>query len=266
MNSKVSVIIPCGSIDKYFESALDSILCQTYRNIEVLVIANGLCDEDLTLLKECCSKDNRVIVYSTDIRSLINALNMGIHYASGNYIARMDCDDISLPTRLERQIKFFNDNPEYAVVGCRVSLIDSNGSILSKKFKFVECHDQIKRITPIRNVMCHPALMFKRSDLVKIGGYKFGFMSEDHELFIRMLNCGMRFHNINETLFCYRRHEGQITSFNKAWRHFIEISSFLYMHACLEKKLKYVIGIIVLFPPLRKIKSIFDKISIKENQ
>jgi glycosyltransferase involved in cell wall biosynthesis len=266
MNSKISVIIPCGSIDKYFESALDSILCQTYRNIEVLVIANGLYIEDLILLREYCSKDNRVIVYNTDIRSLINALNMGIHFSSGDYIARMDCDDISLPTRLETQIQFFNDNPEYSVIGCRVSLIDSDGNTLAKKFKFIEHHDQIKKITPIRNVMCHPALMFKRCDLVKIGGYKFGFMSEDHELFIRMLNSGMRFHNINETLFCYRRHEGQITSFSKAWRHFIEISSFLFMHACLEKKVKYIVGIIVLFPPLRKIKSFFDNFSIKENR
>lgn len=265
MNATISVIIPCGSIDKYFESALNSILCQTYRNIEVLVIANGLCAEDLILLRENCSKDDRVIVYNTEIKSLINALNMGIHYASGDYIARMDCDDISLPTRFERQIQFFNDNPEYSVVGCRVSLIDSNDGALTKKFKFIEHHDQIKKITPIRNVMCHPALMFKRCDLISIGGYKFGFMSEDHELFIRMLNSGMRFHNINETLFYYRRHEGQITSFNKAWRHFIEISSFLFMHGCLERKIKYMVGVIVLFPPLRKIKSFFDMAFIKEN-
>ena len=98
----VSIIIPCSKVDQYFESALDSIINQTYRDIEVLVMANGLSATELVELHSICSRDERIVVYKTDIKSLINALNMGIHYSSGEYIARMDCDDISLPARIEK--------------------------------------------------------------------------------------------------------------------------------------------------------------------
>lgn len=255
----VSIIIPCGKVDQYFELALDSIINQTYRDIEVLVMANGLSSTELDELHSICSRDARVVVYKIDIKSLINALNMGIHYSSGEYIARMDCDDISFPARIEKQVDFLLKNTDHSVVGCRVALIDKNGKFLTKKFKYVENDADIRSCMPIRNVMCHPALMFKKSDLISVGGYKFGFMSEDHELFIRMLRAGMKFHNINENLFCYRRHEGQITSFDKAWKNFIEITSFLIMHGFTEKNPKYLLGIAVLFPPFRMAKMFLEK-------
>lgn len=260
----VSVIIPCGKVDQYFELALDSIINQTYRDIEVLVIANGLCLAELDLLSSICSKDSRVIILKTEMKSLINALNMGINYASGAYIARMDCDDVSLPQRIEKQVSFFLKHQDYSVVGCRVNLIDKDGKGLDKQFKYVEHHGDIFNIMPIRNVMCHPALMFKKSDLISVGGYKFGFMSEDHELFIRMLRSKMKFHNINEVLFHYRRHEGQITSFDKAWKNFIEISSFLLMHGISEKRPKYIFGIAVVFPPFRRVKLFIENLFIRK--
>ncbi|MCX9034085.1 glycosyltransferase, partial [Citrobacter portucalensis] len=189
----------------------------------------------------------------TDIKGLAFALNLGINESQGDYIARMDADDISSKERIEKQVSFLNDNPEYDVVGCRVVLVDEHNNVLRKTFPFVEKHEDISRTIFFRNVMCHPALVFRKVSILAVGCYKFGFMSEDHELFIRMIIKGMKFYNINDTLFSYRKHSAQITDISNAWRHFYEISSFLYMHAFVDKKFKCFAGIIVIFPPLRKL-------------
>lgn len=248
----VSILFPCSRVDDFFDEALNSIIFQTYKNIEIIIIANGVSTDDYNYLDNISLTDERIRLIRTDIKGLTFALNLGIHNANGFYLARMDSDDISNVERIEKQVNFLNNNLDCSVVGCKIVLIDENNETLRKTFPFYERHEEIARIICVRNVMCHPALMFRKDSLISVGAYKFGFMSEDHELFIRMLNEGMKFHNLQEVLFSYRRHSSQITNIKNAWRHFFEVSSFLYMHAFLNKKVKCLAGIIVIFPPLRQ--------------
>lgn len=254
----LSVLMPCSRIDSFIDDAITSILKQTYTDFELIIIANGLGSEN-EQLKKLEKSDSRIKVLSTDIKGLVFALNLGLSEASGKYIARMDSDDISLPTRFQRQLEWIEKNIDYDIVGCRVNLIDEGGELLDKKFPFYESNAEIIKILPVRNVLCHPALIFRKESLIRVGGYKYGFMSEDHELFLRMMYCGMKFHNINEVLFLYRRHNNQITAMDKAWKNFIEISAFLLMFAFRDKKYKCLLGVIATFPPVRKIYALCRK-------
>ncbi len=255
----LSVLMPCSRIDSFNEDAINSILNQTYTDFELIIIANGL-GEEKDVLRKFESLDNRVKIISTDVKGLVFALNLGLSEASGKYIARMDADDISLPTRFQRQLEWIENNNDYDIVGCRVTLIDEFGEILEKKFPFYESNADIIKILPIRNVLCHPALIFKKESLLKVGGYKYGFMSEDHELFLRMMLSDMKFYNLDENLFLYRRHNNQITSIDKAWKNFYEISAFLIMFAFRDKVYKCLLGIVVTFPPVRKIYAFWRKV------
>ncbi|OAT23449.1 glycosyltransferase [Buttiauxella gaviniae ATCC 51604] len=249
----ISVVLPCNRIDPYFTDAVNSILTQSFDDFELIIIMNGMTDYDIKDIIPFLESDKRIKLLITNIKGLVFSLNLGISFARGKYIARMDADDISHRDRFIKQIEFLENNSEYDVIGCRIQLIDEHGENLEKKFPFYETSQEITNILPIRNVLCHPALMFRKSSLLDVGGYKFGFMSEDHELFLRMIHKGMKFANLDDNLFYYRRHDGQITSFDNAWKNFYEISSFLFMCSFRDKQFKCLLGIIVVFPPLRKI-------------
>lgn len=265
-DSLVSIILPCSRVDSFLEQSLNSILSQTYRNFELIIIANGVSEEELFLLEKMSKTDGRIKLLHTLIKGLAFALNLAIHEAKGVFVARMDADDISHKDRIEKQVEFLEANPDYSVVGCKVDLIDENNQILSKKFPFYEHHQEISKIICLRNVMCHPALMFRKESLLAVGAYKFGFMSEDHELFIRMICQNMKFYNLPLHLFSYRRHSAQITNISPAWKHFYEISSFLYMHAFVDRKFKCLLGAVIVFPPVRVLHTFLRRIYSKKGR
>jgi hypothetical protein len=161
----------------------------------------------------------------------------------------MDADDISLKNRLELQYIYLEKNPHICLVGCDSNLIDDNGNILLQKFKFYEDDSSIRKYLPIRNTILHPAIMIRTKTLIKAGGYKYGHMSEDHELFIRIArDKENRFHNIGQVLFLYRRHTAQITDISNARKNFCEISGFLFTEFLLTLNLRYILGMFVVSP------------------
>lgn len=250
----ISVLLPISRLDEYFELALASIFNQTYSKFEVLVLANGVSDDEYSRISQLCSIDSRVVLYRLTLRGLVFALNYGIDRAAGTYIARMDADDISALSRFEEQVKFLQANPDYGVVGGRVNLIDGLGSQLGRKFKFYSGNDQIYKVLPFRNPMCHPGLMFRKLALLNVLGYRFGFMSEDHEMFIRMMQAGIKFENIDHLVLSYRRHDAQITDISNAAKHFSEISSFMWMHFYNTKRFKYLLGALAVHPLVRRVR------------
>ncbi|MCB5196114.1 glycosyltransferase [Deefgea salmonis] len=247
----ISVLLPVSSFDEYFPIAIDSILNQSYSNFELIVLVNGVDDHEYEKISAVCCSDFRVKLIRLNLRGLVFALNYGLELASGKYIARMDADDISSSDRFLKQIDFFSKNPNFSVVGGRVELIDENGNLLMKKFNFYKTNAEIYNVLPYRNPLCHPGLMFVRQSLIDIGGYKFSFMSEDHELFIRMMRAGYEFFNIDYPVLQYRRHGAQITNSSKSFTHFVEISAFMYMYFMRTLNAKYILGMLVVFPPFR---------------
>ena len=106
---------------------------------------------------------------------------MGIGESYGEYIARMDSDDISLPERFEEQVRYLDENKDVDVLGCRVRLIDSVSESLERSYPYFQSNRDIRRVLPFRNPLMHPALMFRKSVLLSVQGYKYGHTSEDHE-------------------------------------------------------------------------------------
>jgi len=117
-NSLVSVLIPCYNCEEYVEEAVMSIIKQTYPNLEILVIDDGSTDNTGNILKILAKEDPRIIyIKNEENLKLIATLNKGLNLCKGKYIARMDADDISLPTRIEKQVNFLEAHPEIGIVG-----------------------------------------------------------------------------------------------------------------------------------------------------
>ncbi len=253
---KISVLMPVARLDKYFESALNSILAQTFCEFELIVLANGCSDTEYSELLKVCSIDKRVILKRLVVCGLMFALNYGIEISRADIIARMDCDDLSFNKRFSLQYDFLKKNKHVDVVGGRIRLIDADGKNLDKSFKYYESHAEIIKVLPYRNPLCHPALMMRKSALLKVWGYRYGLMSEDHEMFIRMMYAGVKFHNISDEILEYRRHPSQITDISKSYDHFCEVSSFLLMYFLKYKELKFLVGAGAIYPPIRKLRNL----------
>jgi len=247
----ISVIMALGEVDKFTVPAVNSILNQSYLNLELIIIINGPKSDFYKNDLDFYFNDKRIHIYALSIRGLTNALNFGISVAKGEYVARMDGDDISCSDRLMLQADFLNKNTNIGVVGCRVKLIDELDNILPDNFFYFENNLSIKKILPIYNPMCHPAVMFRMKCLEDLGAYKYGFMSEDHELFIRIAyQSKWELHNLNNVLFYYRRHNNQVTSKNSSFKNFREISAFLFLHFMQTFNLRFLLGILYILPPV----------------
>ena len=113
----VSFLMPVYNSAKYLREAIDSILNQTYQNLELIISYDESHDGSLEIIREFEKKDSRIIISYGQGRGIIKALNDGLNLTKGHYLARMDSDDISLPARLETQIKFMQANPSIGICG-----------------------------------------------------------------------------------------------------------------------------------------------------
>jgi len=262
----VSCLLPITQFDDFAIMAIDSILNQTYQNFEILLLCNNITDADFARLHSAYSQNKQLIIHRINLPGLCFALNFGLNEAVGEFIARMDADDISLPQRFEKQVAHLLRNQNTVLVGCKVKLIDECGSDIGY-FPFFENSKKIKSLLPIRNTLVHPALMFRRSTVLQIGGYKYGFMSEDHELFLRLLDIpDTDFYNIPIELFLYRRHKNQITNSLDKKKHFAEITPFLLMNFLKRRKFSYILGIFWVLPITRWVKDYFKKLVSQFNK
>lgn len=209
----VSVILPIYKDDGFFDEALNSILVQTHKNIEVLVIANNSDDSLWEKIVEYAQQDLRIKPFRLELGGLANALNYGIERSRGEYIARMDADDICVKDRIEKQLEFMLKNIDIDILGTQIQYIDMNSNFTEKGRTLVpENHEKIVQFLKKRCPFWHPTVMFKRKSIIKIGGYKYGFYGEDYELWIRAYLAGLKFHNLPEVLLNYRTHLNQMSS------------------------------------------------------
>ncbi len=123
----ISVILPVYNGEAYLALAVDSILVQTFRDFELIAVHGGSTDRSPEILRDFADRDMRVRVVRQDGKGLVGALNQGIALARGELLARMDADDIAHPDRFATQVAFLRGNPDIAVVGSAMTLIDEAG-------------------------------------------------------------------------------------------------------------------------------------------
>lgn len=201
----VSVIIPAfNESPKMISDAINSILKQTYNNLEVHIFDDSTKTETKNAI-DSFLKDSRVHVHRSNERvGFIKSLNKGLEVSSGKYIARMDGDDFSLLHRIEKEVAYLEANPNIMVVGGQINIMNESGKITSVrsyptggiKFFLFSC---------MRNPLAHPTIMMRREVVDK--GYRYDEslkMSEDLDLWLRLMNDGYRLANLPDTVLNYR--------------------------------------------------------------
>ncbi len=210
-NPKVSVIMSVYNCEKYIKESIDSILSQNFSDFEFIIINDGSTDRSKEILESY--KDERIRLFNNQNKGLTKSLNEAIGYSRGEYIARMDADDISLPKRFEKQINFLESNLDYVMCGTWAEFIDEEGVYL-RDYERPVTDSEIKKEILFHNPFIHPSMMIRKSVFSTVGNYKVSFKHiEDYELWSRIV-FKYKTANIPEKLFKYRIHKKQITNKN----------------------------------------------------
>lgn len=191
----------------YFRKAIQSMINQTVMPSEIVIVKDGsLTDELNEAINDFLNSNADLIriIESKDNIGLGKALNLGLSHCKYDYIARMDTDDISLAARCEKELRCFLEDSSLSIVGTWVNeFIEDETNIVSTRK--VPCnYDEIFAFCKRRNPFNHPSVMYKRDDILKVGGYADLRYGQDYDLFGRMLINGYKAVNINECLLLFR--------------------------------------------------------------
>lgn len=215
---KVSVILPVYNCEKYIRESIESVLNQTFEDFELLIIDD--CSTDSTIAIMETFNDSRIkLIRKDENTGLIRSLNYAISIAKGEYIARMDGDDICLPHRFEKQVRFLEQNPNIILCGSAIQIINED-SILQHPL----VHEEIIVKLCFGTSFCHPAIMGKTA-VFKENLYDHKFKhAEDYDLWTRLAFKG-ELANLEEVLLLYRIHDEQVSQLNNKYQTTIGYSS-----------------------------------------
>lgn len=212
MRLLISVIMPVFNSEKYVAEAIESILNQTFNDFEFIIIDDGSTDNSLKIIKEYSQKDNHIrVVVNQENKGIAGSLNIGIALARGEYIARMDADDISLPERFEKQVAFMENHPEIGVVGTSFSRIDEKENVI-EEVKLITQPPRIWWRMFFINPIVHPSVMMRRNIFIN-GKFKYNRKSEpaeDYDLWFQIMS-HYAIANLSEGLLLYRVHNENIS-------------------------------------------------------
>lgn len=208
MNPRISVILSVYNGGKYIKEAVESILNQTFKDFEFIIIDDGSTDTTASVLDSF--KDPRIIrLVNKNNIGLVQSLNKGLHVASGEFVARMDADDMSVSDRFEKQIDFLEKHPDVGVLGTAMQQVDAKGKILSV-FQSPEKHDDILYRMLFDTALAHATVMMRKDVVMQAGGYDPKFIHvEDTELWSRLI-LKTKFANLPEALYIRRLHKNSI--------------------------------------------------------
>lgn len=206
VGSKISILMGVYNCEQYLTEAIDSILAQTYSNWELILCDDGSDDNTYEIAKKYRDKyPDKIILLKNQVNLKLNrTLNKCFGYATGDYIARMDGDDVCEPLRFEKQVKFLNGHLEYDLVSCQMNLFDENGIYGVANFPIGEVsHNDLLVGSPF----CHAGMVMRKSTFDKIGRYAAGdeyVRVEDYDLWYRFIKSGYKGYNLSERLYSMR--------------------------------------------------------------
>lgn len=228
--------------------AVQSCLDQSFADFELVLVINGLAASELaTVVQAWFGADQRVRIYTTEVRHLIFSLSLGLHHARADLVARMDSDDLSTPDRLALQVAFMREHPEVAVLGSAYQIIDTNESP-QKTIRLPLADTAVRRALLWGNPLCHPSVMFRRQVLLNAGGYLGGLHAEDYDLWLRLAaDPSIKFANLEAVCLGYRSvgagtarraRSGYASMASAQYRHFVNGFGARWLLAALVSTLK----------------------------
>lgn len=209
----VSVLMPLYNAESYVHDAVESILSQTFENFELIIVNDCSTDKSIDIVSSFPDARIRLIHNESRI-GVTRSLNHGLQHVSGMYIARMDADDVALPERLARQVRFLELYPEVGMVATGIQLIDATGNptgVWSAETKACNAK-QIRKILPKENCLAHPSVMVRWDILQKYRYDEDHAVAQDYDLWLRLSASGVMIGKITDTLLLNRVHRLSVTS------------------------------------------------------
>lgn len=189
----------------YFRESVISMLEQTVKPDEIIIVKDGPLTPELdSVIKEFNDESIIKIISLPQNKGLGEALNIGMKHCNNDIIARMDTDDISRKDRCEKQLAMFLKNKSLSIVSSSVAEFDETPDKINAVKRLPVCHQAIVKYAKVRNPFNHPAVMYKKSEVEKAGGYKHFNLFEDYYLWARMIQNGAICANIEEPLLFMR--------------------------------------------------------------
>jgi glycosyltransferase involved in cell wall biosynthesis len=214
----ISVVMPAYNADPFISQAIDSVLAQTWRDFELIVVDDGSTDRTLEIAKRYAAQDVRIKVYSHPNKGTAPTLNRCIELASSEWVFLMHADDLMRPNRLERQLAFVREHPELAVASSLVWNVDSKDRIIGKATSEFFTHEAVDKSFSANKPIGfhHPAVALRKSAVLSVGGYRQEFWpAEDMDLWNRLVGKGYKILVQPEYLLYYRMH-GNAASISRA--------------------------------------------------
>ncbi|MFA6339053.1 MAG: glycosyltransferase family 2 protein [Candidatus Paceibacterota bacterium] len=210
LNPKVTVLMPVYNSEKYLREAIDSILNQTFKDFEFLIINDGSTDKSSEIIKSY--KDSRIrLIENLENLGMADNFNKGIELAQGEYVVRMDSDDISLPNRIETQVDFMDKNSEIGVCGSWIKTIKN--SKIGHAIKYLNDSEEIKSNLLFHTSLAHPSTIIRKEAITKnnLRYEKKYDPADDYALWTQVSKI-TKISNIQKVLLFYRVHQKNITN------------------------------------------------------
>ncbi len=219
-NTMVTVLMPVYNGERYLKESIESILSQTYKNFEFLIIDDGSTDNSSNIIDSFNDKRIRKISNKVNL-GLVKSLNKGLRLACGKYIVRMDSDDLSEKNRIEKQVEYMENNLDVAVLGSAVRLIDENNQ-LGRNIVYPLRYIDILWSLYFGSPLAHPSVIMRSSVVKKIGGYgstkiatnREKYSVEDFDLWFRLSKVS-KLINLDTCLLKLRKHNKNLTVVNR---------------------------------------------------
>lgn len=253
---KYSVLISLYDKEKpdYLKASIESMLSQTLKPDQIVLVKDGPLNSELDQVIDFYVNQNPGLFTVVELKNNVGlgkALDEGLKYCKNELVARMDADDISLPERCEFQVKEFINNPDLSIVGTMIDeFYDDPKNIISSRI-VPTSHEEIKKFIRRRSPFNHPTVMFKKSDVIKCGGYGNLRRKQDLDLFSRMINSGCKGANINQSLLLFRSNEDNYKR-RKSWSYcksYIDVQIKIWKrgHCSIFDLIYVIIGQLVMY-------------------
>ena len=230
----ISVVMPVYNCDRYLKESIESILSQTFEDFEFIIINDGSTDSTAEILRSYARKDSRIEIINQPNSGIVKALNRGICESKGNWVCRMDGDDIALPYRFARQIEKIRENPSIVILGGWCQLVDSQG-ISGKIYKYpTQNMELINNLETDKAFFPHSSVCFKNNIVKDLGGYRERFRhAEDLDLWLRLVGKG-DFGCCEEMILKLRKHDSNILN---SYAHLSQLRSIATRVCYLRRKI-----------------------------
>ena len=211
-NLAISVILPVYNAEVYVREAVESILAQSFTDFELIAINDGSTDGSGAILRELAARDARIILIEQPNDGAASARNKGLEMARADLIALMDADDVAMPERFALQHARMVQEPELAVLGSFIRVMDKAGDIIRLGEYPLTPEAAARHLEHNECPVANPAVMMRRDAVLKIGGYRNAFCpAEDYDLWLRMIESGYAMANLPQLLLNYRWHGANVS-------------------------------------------------------